>query len=62
MGKDNDLLWHLPNDFKSSNHLPLDIIYGKKKTFESFQNHYLIELTLSSPDKRIQSRRMYNCG
>mgnify|MGYP003747184905 FL=1 len=37
LGKDNDLLWHLPNDFKRFKTLTTDhfIIMGRK-TFESF--------------------------
>lgn len=37
LGKDNDLLWHLPNDFKRFKKLTsgLSIIMGRK-TFESF--------------------------
>jgi dihydrofolate reductase len=37
LGKDNDLLWHLPNDFKRFKALTTDhfIIMGRK-TFESF--------------------------
>ena len=37
LGKDNDLVWHLPNDFKRFKQLTTDhhIIMGRK-TFESF--------------------------
>jgi dihydrofolate reductase len=43
LGKNNELVWRLPNDFKGSKpHFRTSYHYGAK-TFESFQNHYLTE-------------------
>jgi dihydrofolate reductase len=43
LGKNNELVWRLPNDFKGSRtSLPTSYHYGAK-TFESFPNHYLTE-------------------
>jgi len=44
LGKDNDLIWRLPDDFKRFKALTSyhHIIMGRK-TFESFPSHFLIE-------------------
>ena len=47
LGKDNDLIWHLPDDFKRFKKLTTGhhIIMGRKLG-SLFQNHFPIELTL----------------
>ena len=44
LGKDNDLIWHLPDDFKRFKTLTTDIISSwEGKLLKAFQNRYQIE-------------------
>jgi dihydrofolate reductase len=43
LGKNNELVWRLPNDFKRFKNLTSDIISLWGENIRKFSNHYLTE-------------------